>query len=478
MKPKTLLVLAVLLAAAGSFVWFYERRLPSSDERAERAKNVVALKSADVNAVDITWDGQQVRLEREPAPVKSEGSPDDPAPPAVWRIAAPLQATADRSAVDRLVESLTGLRKERTLEAADRKELGLETPRAKVDLVTAAGKTTLEIGAELPASTNMAVAVAGEPTAYVVAKSLWTDLTKPPGDWRSKDLFTGTREKIARVSLESGGHKVLFGKRGEEFWLETPVADRADRDAFGRLLSDITGLRAVSFIDEPARSAAEMGLEPAQGVVEVVLEGSSEPFRVELGAEAAPAAVAAPEGQPPAARRYARLGTLIFETDSKLLDSAARPADSWRSLAVSGFEVYRIDKASFGDAAGQVDVERSGPDWKRGKDTISFTTVSDLLYAINSTPALRLAEKKDVTLGAAELTVTLTASDKTAESLSFHPALPNGEVPVTASGREAVLLLPQSVIEDVRAKLDALRKAEPMGETNPPAAAPAPDPNP
>ena len=72
MKPQTLLVLTLLLAALGAFVWFYERKLPSTDERAERAKNVLALKPADVTAVDIAWDGQQVRLEREPAPVKTE----------------------------------------------------------------------------------------------------------------------------------------------------------------------------------------------------------------------------------------------------------------------------------------------------------------------------------------------------------------------------------------------------------------------
>ena len=128
------------------------------------------------------------------------------------------------------------MRKERTLEAADRKELGLETPRAKVDLATAAGKTTLEIGAELPASTNMAVAVAGEPAAYVVANSLWTDLTKPPGDWRSKDLFTGTRDDIDRVSLESGGRKVLLAKRGRGVLAREPARRPRGPRAFDRLL--------------------------------------------------------------------------------------------------------------------------------------------------------------------------------------------------------------------------------------------------
>ena len=51
MKPKTLLVLAALVAALASFVWFYERKLPSSEERAAQSKKVLTLKSADVESV-------------------------------------------------------------------------------------------------------------------------------------------------------------------------------------------------------------------------------------------------------------------------------------------------------------------------------------------------------------------------------------------------------------------------------------------
>lgn len=460
MKPKTLLVLGALVAALGSFVWFYERRLPSSDERAEQAKKVLTLKTADVTAVEIRRGTETVRLERDPAPAKAAETDDTaPAPASSWRIVAPLQATADRFAVERLIDSLAGLDKQRTLEAADRKDLGLESPRAQVELTSGAGKTVLEIGAELPASTAMAVALAGSPDAYVVPGSVYADIAKAPGDWRSKDLFTASREDISRLTLEGGGRKVLLGKRGDEFWLESPLTDRADRDAVGRVLGDLTGLRATNFLDRPEKSAAEMGLEPPQGIVEAVLNGKTEPFRVELGAPLA----ADPN------RRYARSGGLVFDTDSKLSDSLAKEPDSWRSLAWSALEVYRVDKATFKDSAGLVEVERSGPDWKRGKDLVSFTPVSDLLYAFSSARADKLAARGEAAaLGAAlsqpAVVATLTASDKSVETLSLYPPLADGRVPATVSGRDAVLLLPKSVGDDVRSKLETLRKAEPMAE--------------
>ena len=456
MKPKTLLVLAVLVAALGSFVWFYERKLPSSDERAEQSKKVVSLKSGDVTAVDIAWGDQKVRLERDAAPAKTEGAAAEaaPAPPENWRVVAPLQAAADRFAVDRLLDSLTNLDKQRTIESADRKELGLESPRATVALESAKGTTKLEIGAEVPTASSMAVAVAGSSDAYMVSNGIYADLTKAPGDWRSKDLFSGTREDISRLTIESAGQKILLGKRGEEYWLESPFTDRADRDAVGKVLGDLTSLRVADFLDKPDKTAAEMGLEPPQGVVEAVLNGKSEPFRVELGATLAA----------DAAKRYARAAGILFDTDSKLGESLAKAPDAWRSIAWSGLEVYRVDKATFKDASGELEVERSGPDWKRGNDLVSFTPVSDLLYALSSARADKLESKAAVALAQPAFTATLTASDKTVETLSLYSPLPDGHVPATVSGREAVLLLPKSSADDVRSKLETLRKAEPMPE--------------
>lgn len=456
MKPKTLLVLAVLVAALGSFVWFYERKLPSSDERAEQSKKVLSLKSADVKTVDIAWGDQKVRLEREAAPPKADGAAAEaaPAPAESWRLVAPLQAAADRFAVDRLLDSLTNLDKQRTLEGADRNELGLEKPRATVVLESDKGKTTLEIGAEVPTANSMAVAVAGSSDAYMVSNGIYADLTKAPGDWRSKDLFTGNREDISRLTIESGGGKILLGKRGEEYWLESPLTDRADREAVGKVLGDLTSLRVTDFLDKPDKTAAEMGLEPPQGVVEAVLNGKSDPFRVELGAPLAT----------DANRRYARAAGVLFDTDSKLGEALGKAADAWRSLAWSGFEVYRVDKASFKDAAGELEVERSGPDWKRGKDLVSFTPVSDLLYALSSARADKLEDKAAVALAQPALSATLTASDKAVETLSLYAPLADGHVPATVSGRDAVLLLPKSSADDVRSKLETLRKAEPMPE--------------
>jgi len=81
-----------------------------------------------------------------------------------------------------------------------------------------------------------------------------------------------------------GGGKVLLARRGEEPWIESPLTDRADPERFDQLIDALTALSAVDFLDTPPGPPATLGLEPPQGVIEVVRKGQSAPFRLELGA--------------------------------------------------------------------------------------------------------------------------------------------------------------------------------------------------
>lgn len=491
MKPRTLAVLAALVAALGAFVWFYEQKLPSSEERSERGRRVLGLEADEIEGITIDWDGRRVRLERDrPAAVDAKApAADAGAPPSSsdrsWRLVEPLTTPADQAAANRLADTLAMLEKERTLEDADRQDLGLEVPRARIALATSAAdpsapgvERVLEIGAAIPASSTMVVALSGAADAYVVSNGLFTEIAKAPGEWRSRELFTGQRDAIARLTLASAGSQVLLAKRGESFWLEGPVADRADRDLVNGLLADLVGLRAVSFVDTPPAAATagtpdpgspgtapETGLQPPLATIEVVLEGVESPFRVELGNPLA------------GGQRYARVGAQVVQTDSRLLEAVERPAAAWRSPLLSGLEVYRVDAAEFTDAQGTVRVERAGPDWRRSLrdpsgekvDTVAFTPVSDLLYALTSARAIRIAERREAAgLGAAfgqpELTAALTGSDQSTEEIRLFPDLADGSTPALVSGRESVLILPPETAPDVAGKLEILRRAEPLPE--------------
>jgi uncharacterized protein DUF4340 len=472
-RPRTLLVLFVVVLGLGAFIWLYERKLPSSEKRQELAKKVLPLDKEKVAAVTLEWEGRQVRLERVPPPATGKGTKKGgkeaaPAPAdAEWRLTKPLAARADTAAVDGLLDALSGLEKTRTLDDVQPAAVGLDRPRALVRVDTADGHKVLKIGAEVPTGGATLAGLAGEKRrAYVVSDSILNEIRKPPGDWRDRRMFPAERDAVTRIALAGAAGangKVVLARRGDRFWIESPLADSADRERVDGLLADLTGLTAEKFLDSPPRPLAELGLAPPRQSVEVDVQGKP-PVHVDLGAPV-PAA-GTPPGQTGGELTYARVGDQLFEARTRLAEAVGRAPADWRSPALSAFEVYQIESAAAKDAAGAFTLTRSGTDWKRGNDTLSYLPVSDFLFALTGARAERLLAADDaramgIALDRPELTVDLKAGAAGAETLTLYPAVAAG-VPARASGREAVLLLPADKAKDIRDKLAAVRSAKPV----------------
>src|SRR4051794_7490431 len=464
MKPRTLLILLVLVLGLGAFIWLYERKLPSSEERETLGKKVFALEKGDVTAVAIDAPKGSVRRERAPAPKpvkdkkdQKEGT-DEPA--ADWRLTKPLAARADAFAVDRLLDAVTSLQKTRTLDEIDPKAVGLDKPRATVRLTTRDGEKVLRIGAEVPPGGSAIAGVEGRKGAYVVSDAVLSEVDKAPGEWRDHQVFRGNREAVQRLTLTGGsaGPVVLARRRGS-FWMERPAADRADRDLVDGLLSDLTGLTADRFLDGPQNLAA-LGLNPPKGAVDVVFTDGTPPARVELGN--AVTGPAAPEGQPAGELAYGKVGDTVFEVRTRLGESVRRAPVDWRALQLSVFEVRDVDSATVRDGGAAMPLVRSGTDWKRGNTLISYLPVSDLLFAVTGARAQRVLDAVEAAgLARPLLTFELHGKELGNETLTLYPPVKDG-VPARVSGRDVALLLPADTLQQIQAKLKGVREAKPV----------------
>lgn len=468
MKPKTLLVLTALVAALVAFIWFVERDLPSSEERVEQATRVLPVEPDEVAAVAIDWGGETVRLERRATEGGEEGADGEEAPEAPeWRLTEPYAARADRAQVDTLLEALTGLRKSRTLEDVERAEVGLDAPRGGVTLTTADGERRLLVGAGVPGSDNVIVALVGEDgedgdgDAWVTSGSFLSQLEREPSEWRSREVVSAAREDVERVRLRGSGEgaePVVMARRGERFHLEEPFEDPVSADAAERLLADLVTLRARGFLDGDPRSDADLGLAPPRGEVEASLAGGGS-LRVEVGAPV--------EGDADDAV-YARVGDLRFEAVTGLSEAVARPAGEWRSPSWTAFRSFEVDRVEI-DQPGEAPLvlTRAGVDWKRGEETIPYTAASDLLFALTEAEGV----VADVEVSEEPLlTVRLATEEGGEEILTLYLPVPGpGESPegwdevhpARSSARASDLLLPTSAVTDLLDALEAVRTAEP-----------------
>jgi hypothetical protein len=444
-RPRTLALLFLLVAGLLAFIWLYEGELPSTDERLELAKRVLRLEPDEIQGVTLTRGESSVRLERAAAVAGDEEGAGG------WWLREPLAAAADGSAVDRLVDQLTGLEKARTLEAIEPAEVGLAEPRGRVILDTAEGQVELAIGSEVPASSTMIVGLAGRDEAYVVADGLWQEIEKPAGDWRSRDLGPGSRDEIQRIALGAGEGAVALGRRGESFWVESPYVDKADRDLVSSLLGEIIGLRVESFVDSPSPPAAGLAI----GALEVVLEGREEALRIEIGGPAGAAGDL----------RMARVDDQLVEIRTELATALERPAEEWRSRSWASLEVFQIDRLEARDATGETVFERDGGEWLRDGARVQYQPVSDLLYALTGLEA-ESAMAAAGALGEPVLTLALSDDEgERQETLSLYAAEGVGASPARVDGREVTLSLGKGAVADLQLKLaEARRAAEPSPE--------------
>ncbi len=460
MKPKTLVVLAVLVGALAAFIAFYERDLPGSDERKTLSERVLPkLAAADIVGFDIDWNGKQVRLERAAAPEK-KAQPDAAglATPREWKLVAPLAARADRTMADRLASDLAGLHMERKLDGAARKDVGLVPPRGKVSWKTSdGGSGTLEIGGDVPASSNIVVDVAGGATPLVIAKALLTDIDRAPGDWRAKEVLDVGRDKIDRIRIvpAGGGEEVVLARKGEKFSVERPYADAADPEQVDPLLSELTSLKVDKFLDAPLAPDAEKGLAAGAGRIELSLAGRTAPFVVELGAETQQGG-----------DRYLRADGQSMEAKTKLAEAITRPVADWRSKAWTSFDSWKVERIRVSDAEGKLELARSSGDWLRDGKKIPYTDVGDLLYAITSARAdqvLSGAAAQATPAGSPRLTIIFSDANGGEETLTLGNTT-GDHVPARVSGRDVVLMLPAKTATDVEAKVAAVRLAKPAEE--------------
>ncbi len=141
-RTRTLLAPAVLVAVAvGAVAFAYfgiERKDEAKRARKDEEARLYSFAPERVRAVEVEAKGSSTRLVR-----AGEG----------WRLEKPVQADADRSAADALVDAVSGLKRKSAIadrpEPAQLAQFGLSSPRARVSLTLDDGKReTLALGDE------------------------------------------------------------------------------------------------------------------------------------------------------------------------------------------------------------------------------------------------------------------------------------------------------------------------------------------
>jgi len=206
----------------------------------------------------------------------------------LWRFTAPIDARADFSAVDAVVQQVFDARMKAIVSttepnAADLKKYGLDKPQATATVGVGSTRATLAIGGKMD-DTSIYARDLSRPMVFTVEPALLDGLKRKTDDLRVKDAFEFRTFTALNMDLTLDGKAFSFAKvktppapekkddkaaadtttpatpaAPAEVWKQMkPDAKDVDQTKLTDLLTDLSNLKADKFADKPFTSGQEL----------------------------------------------------------------------------------------------------------------------------------------------------------------------------------------------------------------------------
>ena len=457
MNLRPILILLVLVAALGTYLYVYE--VPQAEREGKKDKLLAVDKEA-VTGVSLAYPDREIELRK-----------DDHG----WRLVKPVDAAADETVVKGLIATIADAEVQKTIDQIppDLTPFGLDKPTVTTRLTLKSGEQTppVSVGKNTAIGGKTYVRKGDEPKLYLTATSVGFGLNKQVKDLRDKQLLVFQDDAVKTLEvLPAGGETVLVTRKDKDAWTVDPGSHPADPTEVRSYLSSLRATRATDFPDDAPTDLSRYGLDHPRLTIRLTTStDGAPPLVLVLGGEGTEGTqklvYAKREDQPTV---YA-LGDWSFRTLTK---SAAQ----FRDKSVLGFDPARVGQFALerkdGGGASVKRTESSwqveGTDKKPKPDAITrfLDDTRDLRGAdIAAEPANALAPYG---LDAPDLRLTLT--DKDGQPLgTVLAAKRDAKYYAMRSGGETVF----EVRDYMYTRLDKRQGDFLEGDTPPPAAAAA-----
>ena len=259
MKPKTIVILSVLLALCLAYVAIkgLTQKPPAVSPEAPVAKPLFLPPVTDVRKLTVA-PADLPRL----AFALEDGQ---------WRIIEPVAARASELRVNDVIRGVSGISTVRSFTPGENGQAtdamtGLDKPAFVVTLVDASGKShTVTLGKNVPFASpaQTYIRTEGDPRTYVAEGDLTQVVAPNARDYRDRNVATIPIEQALRLVVE--GQQSYELKKADGVWsMLKPAAARADAEKVTTLLDKLRNITAESFVSDNPGNLSVYELEPGK----------------------------------------------------------------------------------------------------------------------------------------------------------------------------------------------------------------------
>ena len=259
MKSKTTLVLLVITAAVFAYMFFYERKAPTTEEAKRQAQNVVNFSREKIDGIVIQNGDDKIDLRRRDKK---------------WRLETPIKEQADSSLIENLLLDLESWQKDATIPAkeleADKgklNEYGLSKPKLRLKLRGKDAPREILFGKDAALEGKMYVRLENSKETFLAAQSIKKEIEKKATEFRDRKLTDLITAQVSRVVLKTAAGEMELQKKGDHWEIVKPLRARGDDQKIADLIAQMTTARIQQFVADDRGDLHPYGLAEPRGSI-------------------------------------------------------------------------------------------------------------------------------------------------------------------------------------------------------------------
>ena len=276
MKAKTTLILLAVAGLLFGYLYFYDKKQPSSEEAKRQAQNLVNIKTDQIDGIIIQNGDDKMELRRHEKK---------------WRLESPIKDQADSALIDTLLSDVESWQKDATISSKEidsdknrLNEYGLNKPKLRLKLTGTGAPPEIWFGKDAAFEGKMYVRFENSKEAYVVTQSVEKEIEKKPDDFRDKKLTDLTTAQVSRLVLKSPAGEMELEKKSDHWDLVRPLRARGDDQKIGDLIAQITTARIQQFVADDRGDLHPYGLTEPRGAITLFGDNDKQGQMLQLGA--------------------------------------------------------------------------------------------------------------------------------------------------------------------------------------------------
>jgi hypothetical protein len=259
MQTKTTLILLAVVVAVASYIIYFEKDRPNTEEAGRRAQNVVNFERDQLQGLVIHNGDDKIELRR----VDNK-----------WRLEAPIKDQADGSLLEGIISDLESWQKDRTISEKEIEtnqealtEYDLAKPKLRLALLGEGMPPEILFGKEAALEGKMYVRFANSKETFVARQTVRDAIAKKPEDFRDRKLTDIATAQVTRVALKTPAGEMELEKKGESWEIVKPLRARGDNQKINDLLAQVTSARIQQFVVDDRGDLQPYGLAQPRGSI-------------------------------------------------------------------------------------------------------------------------------------------------------------------------------------------------------------------